>query len=192
MENQAFISENLSSSGITVSTVNPIYVGTSRKSYDDYYLNLDANSPSAEVSAFQEWLNKNYKGWATGYSGGIVVPVNSGYGKFGGLTQAAWSKYGNQYLASLPPTNTSTTTQENKDIPKDKLKEAEESTLLQKALALFGGIAGKVETGGSSTTKKQKKDGDGNKMSLGVKIAIGVGALMLVGGVIYAVTKKNK
>jgi len=27
---------------------------------------------------------------------------------------------------------------------------------------------------------------------MGVKIAIGVGALMLVGGVIYAVTKKNK
>jgi len=209
MENQEFDKRNFSASGITISTVNPIYVGNSRKSYDDYYLNLDASSNSSEISAFQEWLNKNYAGWAKGYSNGIVLPVNSGYGSFGSLTQAAWSKYGNQYLASLPPTTASTTTTATTQPTESQIKEAAKkgmvwdninkkfsdakaSGLLDTILGIFGGSKPQKSTS-MGQTQQQTKDDDGKgKMSTGVKIAIGVGALMLVGGIIYAVTKKNK
>jgi hypothetical protein len=62
----------------------------------------DANG----VRAFQDWLDVNAKGWATGYKDGIINKGQngSGYGKFGPRTQKAWNTYGKKYLTPVQPT----------------------------------------------------------------------------------------
>jgi hypothetical protein len=49
------------------------------------------------VKKFQDWLDKNKAGWATGYSGGVLNQAG-GYGKFGPRTTKAWNSYGQEYL----------------------------------------------------------------------------------------------
>lgn len=53
-----------------------------------------------DVKAFQDWLDDNAKGWATGYTDGIVNKGQNGrgYGTFGPRTQKAWATYKDQYL----------------------------------------------------------------------------------------------
>jgi hypothetical protein len=53
------------------------------------------------VKKFQDWLDKNYPGWASGYKGGILNKSGRGYGRFGPRTTAAWDKYKNNYTTSL-------------------------------------------------------------------------------------------
>ena len=58
------------------------------------------------IKTFQDWLDKNAPGWATGYKGGVIDQGKGGggYGKFGPRTQKAWTQYKDQYLAtSLQP-----------------------------------------------------------------------------------------
>ena len=52
------------------------------------------------VKSFQDWLDKNASGWATGYKGGVIDQGKGGggYGKFGPRTQKAWQQYKDQYL----------------------------------------------------------------------------------------------
>jgi hypothetical protein len=54
------------------------------------------------VKSFQDWLDKNASGWATGYKGGVIDQGKGGggYGKFGPRTQKAWKQYKDQYLKS--------------------------------------------------------------------------------------------
>lgn len=42
------------------------------------------------VKKFQDWLDTNKKGWATGYPGGVLNKAG-GYGKFGPRTQKQWN-----------------------------------------------------------------------------------------------------
>ena len=51
------------------------------------------------VKSFQDWLDTNKAGWATGYKEGILKQGanGGGYGKFGPRTCKAW-KYKNEYL----------------------------------------------------------------------------------------------
>lgn len=58
-----------------------------------------------EVKKFQDWLDTNAKGWATGYKDGIINKGQNGggYGKFGPRTSKAWTTYGQQYLSSTSP-----------------------------------------------------------------------------------------
>ena len=49
------------------------------------------------VKKFQDWLDKNKSGWATGYPGGVLNQAG-GYGKFGPRTTKAWNSYGQEYL----------------------------------------------------------------------------------------------
>jgi hypothetical protein len=60
------------------------------------------------VKKFQDWLDKNHAGWATGFSGGILNKAG-GYGRFGPRTSKGWASYGAEYQKSLtgtpPPTN---------------------------------------------------------------------------------------
>lgn len=49
-----------------------------------------------DVKNFQDWLDKNKPGWATGYANGILNKA-VGYGKFGPRTSAAWAKYEKEY-----------------------------------------------------------------------------------------------
>ena len=63
-----------------------------------------------DIKAFQDWLDTNAKGWATGYKDGIINKGQNGggYGKFGPRTQKAWATYKDQFLkgattAQTPP-----------------------------------------------------------------------------------------
>lgn len=58
------------------------------------------------VQTFQDWLDTNAKGWASGYRDGIINKGKNGggYGKFGPRTQKAWSQYKDQYLKMEPIT----------------------------------------------------------------------------------------
>jgi hypothetical protein len=58
-----------------------------------------------DVKDFQDWLDINAKGWATGYKDGKLSQgaknpgfKSGGYGKFGPRTQKAWGTYKDQYL----------------------------------------------------------------------------------------------
>jgi hypothetical protein len=53
----------------------------------------DANG----VMKFQDWLDSNHAGWATGYTDG-KVSRGKGYGSFGPRTQKAWNSYKTEYL----------------------------------------------------------------------------------------------
>jgi hypothetical protein len=198
MNKQSVNSEQISAGGITVTTSNPIYVNTTMESPKDFYLNLDASSSTSEIAAFQSFAKS--KGADLGKAG-----VD---GKWGNYTAAAWNQYGNQYLASLNPTTSTTqpTTQTTKEPTEAQKKEAakkgyvwdsinkkfataKESGLLDTILGVFGVAKPQSETiTQTETTSEDNKP----KMSMGVKIAIGVGALAIVGGIIYAVTKKSK
>ena len=49
------------------------------------------------VKKFQDWLDKNKAGWATGFPGGKLNQAG-GYGRFGPRTTKAWSSYGPEYI----------------------------------------------------------------------------------------------
>jgi hypothetical protein len=53
-----------------------------------------------DIKAFQDWLDVNAKGWATGYKDGIINKGQNGggYGKYGPRTQKAWATYKDQFL----------------------------------------------------------------------------------------------
>lgn len=54
-------------------------------------------SPVNLIQEFQDWLDVNKKGWATGYPNGILNKAK-GYGKFGTRTKAAYLKYGKEFI----------------------------------------------------------------------------------------------
>lgn len=49
------------------------------------------------IKKFQDWLDINKAGWATGYKDGKLYKAR-GYGRFGPRTSKAWSSYGQEYL----------------------------------------------------------------------------------------------
>jgi len=57
------------------------------------------------IKTFQDWLDKNAPGWATGYKGGVIDQGKGGggYGKFGPRTQKAWAQYKDKYLQTTSP-----------------------------------------------------------------------------------------
>lgn len=58
------------------------------------------------VKKFQDWLDTNKKGWATGYPNGVLNKAG-GYGKFGPRTTKAWATHKDEYLkGSTTPTTT--------------------------------------------------------------------------------------
>jgi hypothetical protein len=48
------------------------------------------------VKKFQDWLDTNKSGWATGYADG-KVNKGKGYGRFGPRTSKAWGQYKSEY-----------------------------------------------------------------------------------------------
>jgi len=65
-----------------------------------------------DVKAFQDWLDTNKPGWATGYKEGILKQGTNGggYGKFGPRTKKAWETYKDEFLKASPTTPTPTPT----------------------------------------------------------------------------------
>ena len=54
---------------------------------------------SEGVKKFQDWLDANKPGWATGYADG-KVNKGRGYGRFGPRTNKAWNSYKNEYITN--------------------------------------------------------------------------------------------
>jgi hypothetical protein len=55
------------------------------------------------IKNFQDWLDVNVKGWATGYKDGIINKGQNGggYGTYGPRTQKAWTQYKDKYLQTI-------------------------------------------------------------------------------------------
>lgn len=53
------------------------------------------------IKLFQDWLDVNAKGWATGYKDGILNKGQNGkgYGSYGPRTQKAWNTNGRKFLS---------------------------------------------------------------------------------------------
>jgi hypothetical protein len=61
------------------------------------------------VKKFQDWLDKNKAGWATGFLPDGKLNQGAGWGRFGPRTTKAWASYGPEYLkgGSTPTVTTS-------------------------------------------------------------------------------------
>jgi hypothetical protein len=57
------------------------------------------------IKDFQDWLDVNVKGWATGYRDGIINKGQNGggYGKYGPRTKKAWEQHKDKYLKTTSP-----------------------------------------------------------------------------------------
>jgi hypothetical protein len=104
IELQKLMNETLSQDNVSVSsqpkssasaTITPSVVARQKVIEPPTQLSNPKN-----VKLFQDWLDQNAKGWATGYKEGIINRGQNGggYGNFGSRTSNAWKKYGNQYL----------------------------------------------------------------------------------------------
>lgn len=51
------------------------------------------------VKKFQDWLDTNKKGWASGYANGILNKTGKGYGRMGPRTSKAWNLYKAEFLS---------------------------------------------------------------------------------------------
>lgn len=51
------------------------------------------------VKKFQDWLDTNKKGWASGYVNGVLNKVGKGYGRMGPRTTKAWNLYKAEFLS---------------------------------------------------------------------------------------------
>jgi hypothetical protein len=50
------------------------------------------------VKAFQDWLDENKAGWASGYANNILNKTGKGYGRMGPRTSKAWGLFKDEYL----------------------------------------------------------------------------------------------
>ena len=55
------------------------------------------------IKKFQDWLDENKKGWATGYQGGVLSKSGKGYGRMGPRTNKAWGLYKSEFLNPQAP-----------------------------------------------------------------------------------------
>jgi hypothetical protein len=97
-----------------------------------------------KIKAFQDWMDKEGKGWINKDGKWVLLNKGAGYGNYGKSTDAVWKVYGKKYLDSLKAgtkTNTSTaTTTLSKDIDtiiKSSTGTKAEKTYLQKTNADF-------------------------------------------------------
>lgn len=58
------------------------------------------------IKHFQDWLDTNHPGWASGYTDGVLLKGKNGggYGSFGPRTSKAWASYKTDYLSGKTKT----------------------------------------------------------------------------------------
>ena len=61
-----------------------------------------------KIKAFQDWMDKEGKGWILKNGKYVFLNKGAGYGNFGKSTNAVWKVYGSAYLKSLSTSSTST------------------------------------------------------------------------------------
>jgi hypothetical protein len=84
-----------------------------------------------DVEAFQDWLDENHPGWATGFKDG-KLRKGRGYGTFGPRTSAAWGKYKDEYLNKKTTTKTPESSQEEYDAVEEVPAETNTTTNVEK------------------------------------------------------------
>jgi hypothetical protein len=97
-----------------------------------------------KIKAFQDWMDKEGKGWINKDGKWVLLNKGAGYGTYGKNTDAVWKVYGKNYLESVKAgtnTNTNTnTTALSKDIDtiiKSSTGTKAEKTYLSKTNADF-------------------------------------------------------
>ena len=190
--------------GMKVTTMYPVIIDKQRKSYPEWYLNMDGKNKQ-EVMAFQDWLDsKGYK-WVNGKA----LNKGYGYGNYGTSTTKAYAKYGSDYEKSLvKPTPavgkaTQTTTKEptaetqkqmkEKGLFWNKLKggwvQADEIGLIDKLAGWVGLTPSNQGGGGEVIVPEEQPEGKG--MGTGTMVLIGLGVVALL-GVVYYMSKSPK
>ena len=184
---------------------------------DDFYSGFDASgkpTTKSETQQFQDWLDSNYPTWLNGGK----LNKGTGYGTFGHSTTKAWNNYGALFAKSIgigsgTPTPTPNTPTPSKDeqiaqakkgkiwdkakgwITSDKAKDVLKSLLAGDGLmgalnTLLGGGSGDATPPPSTDSTQTTPTPTG--MSKGLKIGIAVGAVVILGAIIYSVSKSKK
>lgn len=180
-----------------------VVLGPQDKDLMDIYLPLDGKSNKDEVAAFQDWLVVEK---------GLSVKVD---GIYGSETKKYWRKYKKEYEKSGPvKTNSKIKTGSSKSEPseeekKEKAKKGQGWDKAKKAwvsikdtaekYGVIDALLNKIGLGPASpqtdypsvTTEDEKKQDEPKKMSTTTMVLIGVGALALVGTIIYVSNKKK-
>ncbi len=177
----------------------------------DYFHSLDA-SPS-DIKAFQDWMDIKHPYWVL--SNGKYVNLNkgAGYGNFGANTKNAWNIFGKEYISTLnkpattfAPVNSgatspaipSTTNTVKTDKPKKDFSKLKDK--IKSAGDLLGGILGKSNSGTPPVSNNpndiysgynENPNEDKKGLSIGAKIGIGAGILIVFGTITYFATRKK-
>lgn len=197
-----------------VITSNPVRIQTpmATQIWDSYHPFAGLES-SDQVKAFQDWMDAKHPNWVNGSN----LNKGKGYGNVKGpTTEKMYNQYKseyNKYLASAGAsagtpssspriTEASPTGEKRKGQVYDRMLgafvKAKESGLLD----TLGNIADRFLPGKTGGEPTQQEVGPGpayypeaessGGMNKTTKILIGVGSLVLLGAIIYSVTKKSK
>ena len=72
-------------------------------------------SDSTKIKAFQDWMDKQGKGWIPKNGTWVLLNKGEGYGNYGENTDNVWKFYGKDYLKSLSNTTSSAGTNPSED-----------------------------------------------------------------------------
>jgi len=196
-----------------ITTAYPVIINKKRENYQDFYLNIDGEN-SAQVKQFHIFANS--KGANLKVDGKYGAKSKKAYKTYGADFEKFWTALGGVAssggnITGKPAfeSGTSSSTPSEKEIKEKKAKgyywdkakgvwgKAKESGLIDKLGELLGLNMGGGGGGGQSSeadlvsTNAPAEDPTAKKgMSTGVKIAIGVGIVVVVGAIIYFATKK--
>ena len=198
-----------------VITENPIiYIGKDDTYDAEIFLALDGKSKKSDVQEFQDWMDTNYPTWLNGKK----LNKGEGYGFFRKNTKKAYETYGEQWERSrmvvgikkkenvppplpnvIPAVNPSPKTIEeakkkgfNWDKARGVFVKAQELGIIDALLNKIGITPKTPDMPQVGTEGEFIPTGETSKpMSTTTKVLIGVGALAIIGSIIYF-SKKSK
>lgn len=200
-----------------ITTAYPVIINKKRENYQDFYLNIDGDN-EAQVKQFQIFANS--KGANLKVDGKYGAKSKKAYKTYGADFEKFWTAMGgvasnNGNILGKPANNggSASNTPSEKEIKEKKAKgyywdkakgvwgKAKETGIVDKIGGLLGlNMGGGAGGGGDQqttdpdlvSTNPTVEDPNAKKgMSTGVKIAIGVGIVVVVGTIIYFATKKS-
>ncbi len=107
------------------------------------------------VKAFQDWLDENKAGWASGYANGVLNKLGKGYGRMGPRTSKAWGLFKDEYL------NPQKLTQDVPDITKQEIQQINAGTQPQSDLGTKAPVTNTTTTTSTETISQYPPDEPG-------------------------------
>jgi hypothetical protein len=101
------------------------------------------------VKAFQDWLDENKAGWASGYANGVLNKLGKGYGRMGPRTTKAWGLFKDEYL------NPQKLTQDIPDITTQEIQQINAGTQSKSDLGTQAPVTNTTTTTTSTETISQ-------------------------------------